>query len=162
HIMKGIAPDRLPLEPLLHAYTEAGVPDLAGLERLPGLGPRFTAILAARETLAGLDWLDRTPDGIFQTVIVQFYEACVWPPLHAARLRSRARVVRHALTPLLNCPDPLPQKIERCLLADGPYFIAGLGPAFWSALAQAIDPRRHPGWTPAIEAGAIRLGMLVA
>ena len=63
---------------------------------LYGLTPE--AFIAARDTLVNLAWLDRTPDGIFQTAIVQFYEACVSPPLHSDRLLSRARVVRHALT----------------------------------------------------------------
>src|SRR5207237_9371199 len=60
---------------------------------------------------------------------------------------------------LLRCPDPLPVKIERALASGGAYHIPGLGPAFWSAVAQAIDPRL-PAWLPLSLAGLRRLGLL--
>ena len=42
---------------------------------------------------------------------------------------------------------------------DGPLHVAGLGPAFWSALFQAAKRTRRPGWTPAVVAGFRRLGL---
>src|SRR5581483_5289831 len=57
------------------------------------------------------------------------------------------------------CPDPLPRKAARCLATDGAYSVPGLGPAFWSALFQGLDPQRHPAWTPAVITGLRRLGL---
>src|SRR5438552_16269728 len=68
-------------------------------------------------------------------------------------------MVRHALAHLLRSPDPLPHKAERCLRADGPYYVAGLGPSFWTALFQGLDPARHAAWTPATAVGLRRLGL---
>jgi MoxR-like ATPase len=152
--------ERLPLPPLLHAYSEAGLPDAAALSGLPGLGPRFRAVLSAGSSLLDESFLDGAAEDVFQAALVRFYEACVQPPLHADRLRRRRGMVRHALAHLLRCPDPLPQKLQRCLAADGPYFVAGLGPSFWSAVAQALRPASHPAWTAAVELGLRRLGLL--
>jgi len=59
----------------------------------------------------------------------------------------------------LRCADPLPRKMERVLAPDGPYRVPGLGPAFWSAVFQGLDPLRHPAWLSVIEAGVLRLGL---
>src|SRR5437588_767032 len=149
--MKGNRPDPLPLEPLLHAYCQAGVPTPESL------GPRAQAVLSAKESFLSSEFLDRVPDGVFQTAIVSFYEACVTPALHSDRIIRKARVIRHALTHLCHGQDPLPQKLERCLKPDGPYFVVGLGPSFWSAILQALRPEAHPAWTPATVAGLRRL-----
>src|SRR5262249_14758778 len=127
--------------------------------QLPELGPRFAAVLDARETLLSGSFLDHASEAEFQTALLRFHEACARPPLYAETLRRRAGVVRHALAHLLRCPDPLPHKAERCLAPEGAYHVAGLGLAFWSALFQALDPGRNPGWTPGIEAGLRRLGL---
>jgi hypothetical protein len=50
--------------------------------------------------------------------------------------------------------------MERCLSPSGPYHVAGLGPAFWSAALQGTQPARLPAWTPATLAGLRRLGMM--
>ena len=152
--------ERLPLPPLLHAYCEAGLPDAAALGALPGLGSRFQAVLSAGSSLLAEDFLDRAPESAFQAALLRFYEACVDPPLHADRRRRRSGMVRHALAHLLRCPDPLPRRLQRCLAADGPYFVAGLGPSFWSAGVQALRPDVHPAWTPAVVTGLRRLGLL--
>ena len=152
--------ERLPLPPLLHAYVEAGLLGPAELGALPGLGPRFRAVLSAASTFLSEDFLNRASEEALQAALLRFYAACVEPPLHAERLRRRSGIVRHALGHLLRCPEPLPQKLQRCLAADGPYFVAGLGPSFWSALAQGLRPNVHPAWTPAVEAGLRRLGLL--
>ena len=149
----------LPLLPLLRAYAGAGLPSADDLVRLPALGPRFGAILSARTGLLSETFLDGAAPDDFQAALLRFYEATVQPPLHAAVLSRRAGMVRHALAHLLHSPDPWPQKAERCLGADGPYHVAGLGPAFWTALFQALDPARQAGWTPATVVGLRRLGL---
>jgi MoxR-like ATPase len=103
--------------------------------------------------------VDGAGDADFTDALTRFYERCVAPPLHAKVLRRRAGVVRHALSHLLRCSDPLVRKVERCLAADGPYHVAGLGPSFWSAVVQALDPTCYPAWTPATETGLRRLGL---
>jgi hypothetical protein len=144
---------------LLRAYTDAGVPTPEDLGRLPALGPRFRAVMAARDSLLSETFLVGAREDEFRTALSEFYAACVQPALHAAGPARRAGVLRHALGHLLRCPDPVPQKLERCLAANGPYHVAGLGPAFWSALCQALDPAVNPSWLPATEAGLRRLGL---
>ena len=143
----------LPLEPLLQAYVQAGI-------CAPGtLGQRAQAVVSAKEMFLNPAFLEQAPDGVFQTAILRFYDACISPALHGDRVIRRARVIRHALTHLCHCNDPLPAKLERFTDADGPYFIEGLGPSFWSALAQALKPEAYPAWTPNTEAGLRRLGL---
>ncbi len=157
--MKRLTRQHLPLAPLLHAYTRAGVPSLGELHQLPGLGPRFAAILSATAKFLFPDFLENATPNDLSEALTRFYEACVKPPLHIETLRRRAGVVRHALTYLLRGRDPLPIKAASCLNVSGAYHVAGLGPSFWSALLQAVSPMRHPGWTPAILAGLERLGL---
>src|SRR5262249_56409838 len=78
-------------------------------------------------------------------------------PLFPETVRRRAGLVRHAVHHLLRSRDPGALKFDRCAATDGPYFVAGLGPSFWSALLQALDPENLPGWTPATAAGLARL-----
>jgi hypothetical protein len=144
---------------LLRAYTDAGILGPEDLGRLPLLGPRFQAIHTARSELLSPLFVEGAGDADFRAALHRFYEACVQPALHPEIVALRAGIVRHALGHLLRSVDPLPLKLERCLAADGPYHVAGLGPAFWSALAQALDPERHPAWLPAVEAGLRRLGL---
>jgi 5-methylcytosine-specific restriction protein B len=157
--MKRSAHQHLPLVPLLHAYTRTGVPSLGELHHLPGLGPRFAAILSASAKFLFPDFLENASANELSDALVRFYEACVQPPLHVETLRRRAGLVRHALTYLLRGRDPLPVKAASCLELSGAYHVAGLGPSFWSAILQALSPTRHPGWTPAILAGLERLGL---
>jgi uncharacterized protein (DUF2461 family) len=151
--------EHLPLAPLLHAYAAAGLPGPGELGRLPGLGPRFAAILSASARFLFTDFLDGAGDADFTGALARFYEACVQPPLHLATLRRRAGIVRHGLACLLRGRDPLPLKAAACVAPSGPYHVAGLGPVFWSALVQGLRPARHPGWTPATVAGLRRLGL---
>jgi hypothetical protein len=148
-----IVASRLPLVPLLRVYTRAGVPAPAAF------GPRAAAVLAARNELLADGFLDAAGDENFLDVLSRFYEAVVQPPLHGDTLRRRRGVVRHALCHIVRCADSLAQKAARCLAADGPYGVPGLGPAFWSAVFQGLDPTRHPAWMPAIERGLRRLGL---
>lgn len=157
--MKSSTRQHLPLAPLLHAYTRAGVPNLGELHHLPYLGPRFAAILSATAKFLFPDFLENATANEWSDALARFYEACVQPPLHIETLRRRAGIVRHALTYLLRGRDPLPAKAAACLEISGTYHVAGLGPSFWSALLQALSPPHYPGWTPAILAGIERLGL---
>jgi uncharacterized protein (DUF2461 family) len=149
----------LPLAPLLHAYSRAGVPSTADLHHLADLGPRFAAVLGATARFFFDDFLDRASDADLGEALVRFYDAVVRPPLYGATVRRRAGFLRHGLALLLRGCDSVPTKMEACLAAAGPYHVAGLGPQFWSALLQALQPGRHPGWTPEILEGLRRLGL---
>jgi len=151
--------EHLPLAPLLHAYRRDCLPDANGLESLPGLGPRNAAVRSAASRFLFPQYVQNAPDAELRGYLERFYEACVQVPLHIDTLRRRAGVVRHGLAHLLFGRDPLPRKLENCLSSSGPYFVAGLGPQFWSALAQALQPERHPAWTPATLTGLRRLGL---
>jgi hypothetical protein len=157
--MKASFGRRLPLAPLLRAYADAGIPGVEQLSRLPGLGPRFRAVCAARAQLLDEAFLDLAPASKFQSALARFSAACIEPPPAAEVLDARGGIVRHALGHLLRCPDSFLRKAERCLDPGGAYHVAGLGPDFWSALFQALDPMRYPAWTPATEAGLRRLGL---
>jgi 5-methylcytosine-specific restriction protein B len=157
--MKKSTHQHSPLAPLLHAYTRAGAPTSAELHHLPGLGPRFAAILSATVKFFYADFLDNASANELSEALIRFYEACVQPPLHVETLRRHAGIVRHGLTYLLRGRDAPERKAAACLEATGAYHVAGLGPRFWSALLQALRPARHPGWTPAIVAGVERLGL---
>lgn len=149
----------LPLAPLLRSYIDRGILPLHKLSQLAGLGARFQAVLTAREELLSEKFLDGASDAKFQDALVHFYEACSPGAWHGASLRGRAGIVRHALGHVLRGSEPLPRKVEHCLAPDGPYHVAGLGPAFWSAVVQGLDPQRWPAWTPAVLAGLGRLGL---
>jgi hypothetical protein len=157
--MNAASPGRLPLPPLLNCYVAAGLPGPGALGRLPVYGPRFAAVLSATAKFLYDEFIDEAPDAEFTAAALRFYEATVRPPLHAETLRRRIGVVRHGLAYLLRGRDPLPRKAEGCLSPSGPYYVAGLGPAFWSAVLQGVQPKRRPGWTPAVLAGMARLGL---
>ncbi len=150
----------LPLIPLLRAYTDAGPAGAEGLGKLPVFGPRFQAVLAAPGTFLNEAFLDRAAEAEFREALAAFYQQCVQPPLQLAALHRRAGLVRHALAHLLHCPDPLLKKAGRFLDPGGAYHVAGLGPAFWTALFQALDPLRHSGWVGAVPLGLRRLALL--
>ncbi len=148
---------QLPLLPLLRAY--GGSLSAVDLDRLPALGARFAAVRSARGDVLAEAFLDGAAPDDFAAALVRFYEACVRPPLHVDVVRRRAGMVRHALGHLLRGSEPLARKAERCLRADGAYYVPGLGPSFWSALFQALDPTRNAGCTPATLTGLRRLGL---
>src|SRR5690242_21221939 len=112
---------RLPLVALLHTYVASGSVALEELGKLPGLGLRFRAILAARNAFLHEAFLGSASATQFQAAVVRFYEDSVPLPLHTETLRRRAEIVRHGLSHLLYGVDPLFRKAEHCLAADGPY-----------------------------------------
>src|SRR5437588_171255 len=128
-----------PLRPLLRVYLAAPGPPSA----------RSIAVQAARANWLNPNFLDAADEAALRDRLVPFYEAVVDPPLHAETLGRRVRLARHGLNHLLHGGDPLPVRLDRCARSDGPYAVPGLGPTFWAAVAQATDPDRLPGWTPA-------------
>ncbi len=157
--MKTSSQEHLPLRPLLNAYLAAGLPSAGELGRLPGLGPRFAAVLSASARFLYPAYLDEASDADLGAALERFYEAVVDPPLHADALRRGVGLVRHGLGCLLRGRDALPTKLEACASPGGPYHVAGLGPVFWSALFQAAQRKLRPGWTPAVLTGLRRLGL---
>jgi 5-methylcytosine-specific restriction enzyme B len=147
----------LPLLPLLRAYVETGIPDTCELSKLPILGRRFHAILGARGELLTDPFLEKASAQEFEAAIARFYAACVQPADHEHDLRRSAGIVRHALNYLLRSRDAWASKLENCVANDGVYRVAGLGPTFWSALLQAVDPIHNPAWMPGVLAGFVRL-----
>ncbi len=144
----------LPLRPLLAAYVSGGLRDPAEL------GLRCRAVLSARAGFLNESFLDQASEDEFRAVLTRFYEACLPYALHLDALQRRAGILRHALSHLLRGTDALPARLARCLETQGPYRVAGLGPMFWSAIVQGLDPVRHPAWTPAIVTGLRRLGLV--
>jgi 5-methylcytosine-specific restriction enzyme B len=149
----------LPLLPLLNTYITASPPSAADLGKLPGLGRRFAAVLSATARFLYPAFLDEASDADLCDALMRFYEAVVDPPLHADALRRHIGVVRHGVNCLLHGRDPLAARLEACVAPSGAYHVSGLGPVFWSALFQAAQRARRPGWTPAILAGLRRLGL---
>jgi uncharacterized protein (DUF2461 family) len=149
----------LPLGPLLHTYSRAGLPSISELHRLSDLGPRFGAVLGATARFLCDEYLDRASDAQLADSLVRFYECVVRAPLYSEVLRSRAGFVRHGLGYLLRGSDSLPAKMNACLSPLGAYHVAGLGPQFWSALVQPLRPAANPAWTPEVLAGLERLGL---
>ena len=147
----------LPLGPLLHAYRAAGLPSIAELHRLPGLGARFAAVLGASARFLFTDYLDKAVPDDFRDALGRFYRATVSPAPHGATVAGRAGFLRHAVSHLLNGSESAPQRLAACLSAGCAYRVPGLGPSFWSGLLQAQSPGRYPGWTPDIQTGLERL-----
>jgi 5-methylcytosine-specific restriction protein B len=160
--MRAFRGQTLPLDPLLRAYGDAGLPSREELADLPEIGTRVRAILAAQQELLAEAFLDNAPAADFLAALLRFYQSCVQPALHTETLQRRAGIVRHALGYIRRCTDPLPRKLDNCLATWGSYRVAGLGPTFWSALLQGLDPQRHAAWTPSVVTGLQRLGLLPA
>ena len=110
--MKVSRRQRLPLVPLLQTYLSAGIAGSEEFGKLPGLGARFRAVLAARSEFLNEAFLDSASEQGFQDTLVGFYEQCVPLPLHRETLRRRAAIVRHGLI------DEELQFIEKPFTAD--------------------------------------------
>src|SRR5581483_1844219 len=118
----------LPLKPLLGAYVAAGPPELEALPRLPGLGPRLRAVLAAQDEFLNEAFLAGASAEEFDAALGRFYEACTPYGLYRAALHRRAAFLRHAVAHLRQGRGPLAARLGRCLA--GPYRAAGPGPSF--------------------------------
>ncbi len=149
----------LPLQPLLHAYCHGRPGGLPDLEQWPGWGSRLAAIGSARDQFLFARFLETAPDSDLRPHLERFYDHCVPRGHHRAMLARSLGLVRHGLVHLLQGLDPLPRRLENCLSSRGPYYVAGLGPAFWGAIAQALSPRKNPSWTADILGGLRRLGL---
>jgi hypothetical protein len=148
----------LPLKPLLHAFFHD--------EREPSwpcpLASRFDAINSAVTHWLHEDYLQNAKPSEFIRTITAFYECVVDPPLHGDTVRRQSDLIRHALNHFFHSRESIPSKVDRLLTASGVYQVPGLGPSFWSAVIQAIDPHRLPGWLPSTVRGLQKLGLIPA
>jgi hypothetical protein len=142
----------LPLGPLLTAFRGSPV---RAVDQ-----PAWQAIRTSAKTWLNPTFLDAAADPQFGAAVAAFHAAVEPVPLHRPWTDRRGRFLRHALNHLLRGQDPLAERLARCIGPEEPYFVAGLGPTFWAAVAKAIDPDHLPLWCPAVEDGLRRLGLL--
>ena len=135
----------LPLVPLLSAYRASRVP---AREAVP------------RPALATAQFLDTATNEQLALALGSFIDAHLPVTFHQTLVASRASFLRHAINHLIRGEDPLPDRLSRCSTPGEPYFVPGLGTGFWSALAGSIESNRVPRWSPAIERGLLRLGLI--
>ncbi len=128
----------LPVLPLLRTF----------LSEPPGIpAPRQLAIQNAARDWLNTEWLGQADEATLRGQFLPFYECVVDPPLHCETVARRVRFLRFGLNYLLGGTDPVGTKLDRCVLPKGPYFQAGFGMQFWTAILQATAPARFPGWT---------------
>ena len=144
-------PRSVPLLPLLECYRDATP---AGPERVP------PAAIRAAASWLNLPFLDAADDAALASAVTGFYAATHPVAYHGAFADRRVRLLRHALNHLLRGQDALPERLARCATPGEVYAVPGLGLTFWSAIVKALDPDHSPLWSPATEAGLIRLGLL--
>lgn len=129
----------LPLVPLLASFRTAHA---APASALPAVGCADTA----------------TADELAAAVRA-FLDASLPVSFHSDLVAAQVKFLRHALNHLSRGEDPLADRLARCVAPGEAYFVPGLGPGFWSALAAGAHPAA-PRWCPAAERGALRLGLL--
>lgn len=122
------------------------------------VGDRFRAVTVATSDWFNADFVANASDGSFGDAVEHFYRACVRSAWHAAAIRQHLGSIRGALGFALTESAPAARLLDQCLRPGGEFFVAGLGPAFWSAVCQALAPDTAPAWTPEIVAGLTRLG----
>lgn len=133
---------RVPLGPLLDQFRST-----------PPAAPT-----AAEAAIRAADWLRADhSDADLADKLTAFADAVLPLPFHRGVIARRVRLIRYALNHLARGHDPLPTRFGRCVDPAGMYHVAGLGPSFWSAVAQALDPDRTPRWCPAVERGLARV-----
>jgi hypothetical protein len=103
---------------------------------------------------------DEASDRDFVDAAARFYEAISNPSLFGGTLIQYGERLRRGVRHILESNDPLPVRIQRCLNGRGVFAVPGLGPAFWSAVAQGTDPLRLPSWLSETVVGARRLGLI--
>lgn len=139
----------LPVLPLLRAF----------LKRPPVSHARDMAISTATREWLNPEWLAQADEASLRGRLLPFYECVVDPPLHCDTVTRRVRFLRHGLNHILNGTDPVGTRLDRCVLPNGPYFQPGFGLQFWSAVLQATEPDRYPGWTPHSRLAMTRLNL---
>ncbi|HET6574281.1 MAG TPA: DUF2461 family protein [Fimbriiglobus sp.] len=139
----------LPLGPLLVAYRA----------RRAEVAPT-DAVRSARSTWLNEPFLDRSSPAVLAESLLGFYRAVVPVPWHEDVVARRGGMIRHGLSHLLRGQDAVGARLARCAVPGGPYHVPGLGPAFWSAAAKALDPDRYPLWSPTVAAGLARVGLV--
>lgn len=148
------------LLPLLQSYGQHQLCDLNSIAKMPGIGPRVDAVLRARAVWCNNEFVLTSSDADLQRCLRAFYGAVSPIPLFAESMARNLDRIRAGLTHLLESRDGMPLRLNRCLADSGAFAIPALGPTFWSAVAQALDPLRHPSWTPHTFLGARRLGLV--
>jgi MoxR-like ATPase len=136
-----------------HSRTLPLVPLLATFRSGRTTAPRA---LPPDPTVGFLD--TATPERL-SAVVRAFAEAVLPVCFHLDFVTAQIRYLRHALNHLLRGEDPLAERLARCATPGEVYFVAGLGPGFWSAFA-AAELEHVPRWCPAVEAGLVHLGLL--
>jgi hypothetical protein len=124
------------------------------------LGRRIDAVLRARGAWLNDQFLRGASDEEFLEQVAEFYEHVVPAPFFGTSLRRHAGRIRRGVEHLAQSADEIAVRINRCLNRKGVFAVPGVGPAFWSAIAQSLDPLRLPAWTPEIVKGARRLGLV--
>lgn len=137
----------LPLIPLLAAFRAAGASAPEPSARVPAVSAAF---------------LDTATDKQLVAALARFADVRLPVNFHPGVISERVRFIRHALNHLLRGQDPLPERLARCVTPGEVYFVPGLGPGFWSALAATVESGRVPHWCPTVERGLLRLGILRA
>ena len=128
----------LPALPLLRIFLR---------EPAGNLAPRQLAIQAAAGDWLNADWLAGADEATLRGRLLPFYECVVDPPLHCETVARRVRFLRFGLNYLLGGSEPPGVRLDRCVRPGGTYFQPGFGLQFWSAILQATDADRLPGWT---------------
>lgn len=129
------------------------VPMLAQFRRSRATEPRpATAGLSAQ-------FLDTATNEQLSVALREVASAVLPVSFHAPLIAERVRFLRHALNHLFRGSDPLPDRLARCMTPGEAYFVAGVGPGLWSALAQFAGTA-VPKWCPAVERGLVWLGLL--
>jgi MoxR-like ATPase len=123
-----------------------------------GAARRDTAPPVA-ETAALVVFLDTATDTALASWLQAFSQSALPVSLHPELLAARTRFIRHGLNHLVRGSDPLPVRFARCVNPGETYFVAGLGPGFWSAVVAHLLPGT-PRWCPAVERGLARLGLV--
>ena len=141
----------LPALPLLRIFLR---------EPAGNLAPRQLAIQAAAGDWLNADWLAGADEATLRGRLLPFYECVVDPPLHCETVARRVRFLRFGLNYLLGGSEPPGVRLDRCVRPGGTYFQPGFGLQFWSAILQATDADRLPGWTSrtALALAKLRLG----
>ncbi len=104
--------------------------------------------------------LDDLSDDALHAELMQLIAPVLPVSFHTAAFTREGRFLRHAFAHLLRGQDPLPERLARCVTPGAAYHIAGLGPAFWSAVVRAANPTEMPLWCPALERGLQALGLI--